>query len=161
VVSRSQVISEIQQNGEMTVRRLLELTARCDGGGAAFLEEPTLVALALHPVEDVTSAGKKQYAEQVSLFAWRPDTRMLVEIWDDPLAPADRFLPLKLGADAMRLLSTRAQRRVLSRDVLEMSISTPSGAFPLYLRLKLMKYAPQYGPQTVTLERPLCLRNVY
>lgn len=162
VVSKTMVLNELQQIAEMAGRKLVGQVSLCDGGGAAFLDDPAVVALALHPVDDVTASAKKVYGPRVLVYAWQPGQGVIQEVKGTELPPDSRFQPLKLGPAAISsFLIQDHPRRVLCQCVAKMSLTSPDGGFPVLLKLKLQKSAGHYGLQTILVERPLCLRNIY
>lgn len=161
VLYKTMIINELQQNSEVIARKLSSAVAVSDSGGASFLQEANLAALAVHPLADVTSAGKKVYSDSVTMFAWTPVDATLIEIHSDSIPPAKRFTPTRLTPDAIRNLASQPNPKILSKRVVELTLTSPDGAFPLTVRLKLQQAAPHSGPQTIVLERQLCLRNVF
>ncbi|MBS2040189.1 hypothetical protein JST97_34700 [bacterium] len=161
IVSKTVVLNELQQLAEMTGRKLVRQVSYCDAGGAAFQDKPELVALALHPVEDVTSSAKKVYAEHLTLYAWQPGHELL-EIKGSPLTAEQRFQPIRLGGAAMEaMLVGNHPTKTFCTNVAQLKLVSSDGGFPVTLKLTLEKSAARYGRQTITFERPLCLRNTY
>ena len=160
VMNRVLVVSQLQQNCEMTVNRLTTQVARCDVGGVSFVQDPALSGLALHPIDDVEGDGHKHYASTLTLVRWTPATQALVEIPSLPLVPADQWQPTRLDADAIGQLSLRPVSRELSRSVSRMELYSPDQNCPIRLRLDFQSAAPGYGTQLVHVERFLNVRNV-
>jgi Tfp pilus assembly protein PilE len=161
VLYKTMIVNELQQNSELIARKLSSSVAGSDSGGAAFLSEAALKAISVHPLADVTSAGKKVYADSVTLFAWTPSDLTLKELHSDTIRPAKRFSPTRLDPDGIRSLAAGSHPKILSNRVVELTLTSPDGAFPLQIRIKLQQNAPHGGPQSIVLERQLCLRNIY
>jgi hypothetical protein len=159
VMNRVLIVSQLQQNCEVTVTRLTSLASRCDVGGVSFAQDPALSALSLHPVEDLIDTNYKRYAPHLTLFSWTPANSTLVETHSAPLLEEQRWLPSKLDADAMGILSLKPPFRVLCRSVQRMELYSPDQNCPILLRLDFQANAPGYGPQRLRLERYLNVRD--
>ena len=53
VMNRVVVVSQLQQNCELTATRLTGFVARCDVGGVSFAQHPAIPGPALHPTQDL------------------------------------------------------------------------------------------------------------
>lgn len=160
VMNRTLVVSQLQQNCEVTVNRLTNFAARCDVGGVGFCQDPALTGLALHPVQDVLGNGYKHYDPYVTLFSWTPTNNTLVEIHSLDLAPEERWQPTKLNPDAIGILSLVTPKRILSQMVTRMELYTPDENCPLLLKIDFQNNAAGYGIQRVHVDRYLNVRDV-
>lgn len=160
-VHRTATLSELQQSAELIYTRIASYAHRCDDGGATYLTDTDLVALSLHPVQDVSPSARKLYAAQVTAFCWTPARLTLTEQHGLNIPEEDRYQPRKLGPDAIRQLSLEPPRRVLSRHMGQFSVTSADGNFPVLLTMKLARNAPGAGVQSVALERYLVLRNLF
>lgn len=159
VMNRVLVISQLQQNCEVTLNRVANLAARCDVGGVSFTQDPALTGLSLHPVEDIVGSNYKRYAAYTTLFSWTPGNLTLVETHSARLLEEQCWQPHRLDEDAIGLLSLQPPTRVLSRSVAGMDLYSPDRNCPLRMRLDFLANAPGYGPQRVRVERYLNVRD--
>lgn len=159
VMNRVLVVSQLQQNCEMTVNRLANFASRCDVGGVSFSQDPALTGLSLHPVEDIVGSNYKRYAPYTTLFCWTPANLTLVETRSAPLPEDQCWQPGRLDADAIGILSLKPPARVLSKSVARMELYSPDQNCPLRMRLDFLANAPGYGPQRVRVERYLNVRD--
>lgn len=160
VMNRVLVVSQLQQNCEITVNRICNFTSRCDVGGVSFAQDPALTGLSLHPVDDIVGSNYKRYAVSTTLFRWTPATQTLVEINSLPLLDEQRWQPTRLDPDAIGLLSLKPPARVLSRSIARMELYSPDQNCPLLMRLDFLANAPGYGPQRIRVERHLNVRDL-
>ncbi|MBX3170970.1 MAG: hypothetical protein KF760_26420 [Candidatus Eremiobacteraeota bacterium] len=159
VMNRVLVVSQLQQNCEMTVNRVANFASRCDVAGVSFVQDPALTGLSLHPVDDIVGSNYKRYAAHTTLFSWTPSSLTLVETNSDPLLDDQRWQPSRLDADAIGLLSLKPPARILSKSVARMELYSPDQNCPLLMRLDFLANAPGYGPQRVRVERYLNVRD--
>lgn len=160
VMNRVVVVSQLQQNCDLTAARLTSFMARCDVGGVSFSQDPALTGLALHPVQDILGNHYKRYDPYITLFCWSVSNSTLVETHSAPFTDDERWQPHKLDPDAIGLLSLSPPSRVLSRTVTRMELYSPDQNCPLRLRMDFQTNAPGYGAQLVRLERYLNVRDV-
>lgn len=160
VMNRVVVVSQLQQNCELTATRLTGFVARCDVGGVSFAQDPALTGLALHPIQDVLGNHYKRYDPYITLFSWTPTNTSLVETRSVPFSDDERWQPHKLDPDSIGVLSLRPPSRVLSRTVTRMELYSPDQNCPILLRMDFQTNAPGYGAQLVRLERYLNVRDV-
>lgn len=161
MVHRTAVVSELQQTAHLLFTQISQVAHRCDDGGATFLQEPGLAALALHPVEDVDLSARKEYAPQVMLFAWEATAQTLRQHRSNAIPPDQRYRPLKLGPEAIRNLALTPAVKVMSKHLAEFHLESPDGNFPLLLSFKLSRNAPGSGVIEIALSRYLVMRNSY
>ncbi len=159
VMNRVLVVSQLQQNCEVTVNRLNSFASRCDVGGVSFAADPALTGLSLHPVEDIVGSNYKHYADHITLFSWTPTNSTLVETHSQLFTDDERWQPHKLDPDAIGALSLLKPARVLSRSVSQMELYSPDQNCPILMRLDFLANAPGYGPQKIHLERYLNVRD--
>ena len=160
VMNRVLIVSQLQQNCEMTVNRVSNFASRCDVAGVSFAADPALTGLSLHPVKDIVGSNYKQYEACITLFSWTPSNSTLVETNSVPFPEDQRWQPSRLDPDAIGILSLRPPTRVLSRSVSSMQLYSPDQNCPLLMRIDFQANAPGYGPQKVHVERYLNVRDV-
>lgn len=159
VMNRVLVVSQLQQNCEVTINRISSFACRCDVAGISFCQDPALSGLSLHPVDEVVDTNYKRYASHITLFSWTPANMTLVETNSIPFTDEQLWQPSRLDADAIGLLSLQPAARVLSHSISRMELYSPDQNCPLLLRLDFQTNAPGYGPQGIRLERYLNVRD--
>lgn len=160
IMNRVVVVSQLQQNCDLTAARLSNFASRCDVGGVSFSQDPALTGLAVHPVREILGNHYKRYEPYITLFCWSPTNSTLVETHSLPLADDECWQPHKLDPDAIGILSLRPPSRVLSRSVTRMELYSPDQNCPVFLKMEFQTNAPGFGTQVVRLERYLNVRDV-
>ena len=128
--------------------------------GLSLLESPDLVAVAVMPIQGLTSDGNLVWEQHLDVFYWdRAAQKLFRKTWSDASLSADR--PTSLPPEALRqVVQASGQTEVLADHVAELTLKHAGGsrfANPLDLKLAI-EYKPPHQTQPVRIEEPCSVR---
>ncbi|MCA9790334.1 MAG: prepilin-type N-terminal cleavage/methylation domain-containing protein [Candidatus Eremiobacteraeota bacterium] len=135
------VQAELQQMATLSMRKLVDDIEKTNYSGISLCQDP--VVLAIHPLVDVTPAGRRVYADELVVYFYDSANQVLKRRTWPPEPPAGIPVPgseaaLRLTGDQLKMFPGASSRaRSMANSLVEFEITHAGTAGFLQLPLKV------------------------